>query len=341
MKSKENSLISIILPVYNGDKYLEQAINSCLEQKYKNFELIIINDASTDRSLHIAENFALKDDRIKIVNNKLNKQLPKCLNIGHVLAKGEFITWTSDDNILKPDFLFSLYKALIKNKCDIVFSNYDIIWANGKFKRTQYTGPVTKLIFGDVVGASFLYKPKVFNELKGYRHKFILVEDYDFFLRASLRFKLYHLEENLYQYRIHDTSLTGHINKQEDFKIKHEKALRQMFEEIGSVLNFKTSTSEFILKLYFNNPISIDEYLRDAKSIHNDILRFENSLKSEEDISSLYYLKEKVRNNWLLNKKEHTVKNLIKVFLNQKSLLGRNFNTNFTLKLFYLCLKFW
>ncbi|MCI5760300.1 MAG: glycosyltransferase family 2 protein, partial [Eubacterium sp.] len=94
--------ISIVMPVYNGERYLAGAIRSVLEQSYPNFELIIVNDASTDGSLKIAEVFAAKDDRIRVYTNEHNQKLPRSLNIGFSHCEGELYTWTSDDNLLLP-----------------------------------------------------------------------------------------------------------------------------------------------------------------------------------------------------------------------------------------------
>lgn len=336
----ESSLISIILPVYNGEQFMEQAIESCLNQTYKNFELIIVDDASTDNSLSIAREFKNNDDRIKIFSNEKNFSLPVSLNVGHKHAKGDFVTWTSDDNILKPDFLSSLYESIISQNCDVVYSDYDIIWADGSLKRVHTSGPLTKLIFGDIIGASFLYKMKVFDELEGYNSDLFLVEDYHFFLRASLKFKFHHLELNLYKYRIHEKSLTGKIARNTEYTAKHEKALEMMFVDISSKINLCNNTIKLILDLYFNKSISIKDYAENSQRIKYDIYLYQKALKTKENKSSIFYLEEAIRNNWFLNKREQTASNLFIILLKQKSLFGFKFNRNATIRLFLNCLKF-
>lgn len=129
---KVNPTVSIVLPVYNGEKYLQQAIRSITGQKFKDFELIVVNDNSTDNSLKIIKEFAKKDKRIKIVNNIVNKKLPGSLNEGFKIAKGKWFTWTSDDNILDPSFL-EIMLRVIKNKAvDIVYSDYRAIDEAGR-----------------------------------------------------------------------------------------------------------------------------------------------------------------------------------------------------------------
>jgi len=334
----ESSLISIILPVYNGERYLKQAIQSCLNQTYNNLELIIVDDASTDNSLTIAREFENNDDRIKIYFNEKNLSLPGSLNIGHKHAKGLFITWTSDDNILKPDFLSSLYMSLIQENCDVVFSNYDILWADGILKRQHITGPLPNLLFGNIIGASFLYKRKVFEKLSGYAENLFLVEDYHFFLRASLNFNFYHLDKNLYQYRLHQNSLTGKIQRNKKYKEKFENSLIVMFKDLE--INLKDETIQLLIDLYFKNPIKIEKFLRYRKVIKKDILNFEKSLINSNDIFALDHFYFLIRNNWIENINELTVKNLLLVILKDKKLLfSVKQNRNTTLKLILCCLS--
>ena len=80
---KIKPLISIILPVYNGETYLANSIKSCLSQSYSNIELIIVNDCSVDSTLKIVKDFIAIDSRVKVVTNNKNERLPASLNIGH------------------------------------------------------------------------------------------------------------------------------------------------------------------------------------------------------------------------------------------------------------------
>ena len=86
-----DKLVSIVLPTYNGQKYIKDAIDSVLAQSYQNWELIIVNDCSQDNTLKIINEYAQKDSRIKIINNDVNKKLPASLNIGFEAAKGDII----------------------------------------------------------------------------------------------------------------------------------------------------------------------------------------------------------------------------------------------------------
>jgi glycosyltransferase involved in cell wall biosynthesis len=149
-------LVSIILPVYNGAKYLEFAIRGVLQQTYQNFELIIVNDCSTDTTLSIAESFQKQDPRIRIVNNKINLKLPSSLNAGFDSAKGDLFTWTSDDNIHHPNFLEELLNQLKNHNADLVYSDVNIINQDGELKFHNKMGSPEELVYHNSIGASFL-----------------------------------------------------------------------------------------------------------------------------------------------------------------------------------------
>lgn len=264
MNKLTKELISIILPVYNGEKYLSQSIESCLNQTFKNFELIIVNDCSTDNTLSIANQYAQNDDRIKIINNLENKKLPASLNIGHNEAKGDFITWTSDDNFYELDALEKLLKSLLENQADIVYSNIFLIDNLGNRIREVKLLGIENLIFGNVIGSCFLYRRNVFEKNNGYNETLFLLEDYDFWLRSLLHSKYHKVDHFLYNYRKHEDSLTNQINTVSEKKVLWNENLNKMYLEFSrnfietdfdviselqtNILNYKMVEFEWIIK---------------------------------------------------------------------------------------------
>jgi glycosyltransferase involved in cell wall biosynthesis len=115
----QSNLISIILPVYNAQKTLKRAINSILNQTYINWELILINDGSTDNSISIIKN--INDKRVKKIFLKKNKGLVHCLNLGISISKGVYIARMDADDISLPERLFCQLQFLKKNK------KYDLV----------------------------------------------------------------------------------------------------------------------------------------------------------------------------------------------------------------------
>ena len=117
-------MISIILPVLNGMPLLQKSIDSILNQSYKNFQLIIINDGSTDKTSQYLN--SLSDSRI-IIYEQQNQGLPQSLNIGLKMVTGEFITWTSHDNYYHTNALEFMRDALLKNKqSDFVYGGHRV-----------------------------------------------------------------------------------------------------------------------------------------------------------------------------------------------------------------------
>ena len=128
----EKGLISVVLPVYNGADLVSLSIDSVLKQTYKNFELIIINDGSKDNTKEIIEEYAKKDSRITVINQE-NRRIPRTLSRGFSLAKGEYFTWTSADNIMPEYFLEKMMGELERNRyAGMVFGNMRLINEKGK-----------------------------------------------------------------------------------------------------------------------------------------------------------------------------------------------------------------
>lgn len=208
-------LISIILPTYNGSRYIRKSIESCLAQTFKNFELIIVNDCSTDTTPDIITEYSLKDSRVVIINNEFNKKLPLSLNTGFEKAKGKYFTWTSDDNFYAPEALEKMVNVLeSKPSVDLVYTDYYIIDENDKITGTRTFGNVYDSFFKWLgAGACFLYKREIHFANNGYNPAAFLIEDYDFFVRAFTKFNFYYLQTpDLYYYREHSASLTATQN---------------------------------------------------------------------------------------------------------------------------------
>jgi len=246
-------LVSIILPVYNGQKYLAQSIESVLFQTYKNIELIIVNDCSTDNSLKIAQEYAEKDDRIKIITNDKNQKLPMSLNIGFNSASGIYFTWTSDDNYYHKEGIERMVNYLFTNSdIDLVSCNYDVIDDDDKFlNNVNINNGSGNIIKSNNIGACFLYKKEIAEKVGQYDKDKFLVEDYDFWLRLGLIGKIGSINETLYTYRLHKNSLT--TKRMNDIFIETAKLmdeyLPQYLKKYPKLKNDKTLKKEYYSKL--------------------------------------------------------------------------------------------
>lgn len=329
-------IVSVILPVYNGENYIQKAIESILNQSFSEFELIIVNDCSTDSTIEIIDFFSQKDSRIKILNNTSNKKLPASLNIGHKKASGNFITWTSHDNILHVNHLERLIKFIIDGNFDVIYSDFEIIDENELIVKVIKTCPCENLIFENCIGASFLYKKSVFYELNGYNENLFLIEDYDFWLRASLKFNFFKLNEILYKYRIHSENLKSKIENNDFEKNQYNRVVNEMIIEFAHSLHWHEKTIDFFLKYKIENKILVSEYLSNMKIINYDFDKLKGKyLDSKIIMETLIF---KIRLEFLMNSKNHTINNIIKALLCKRELLFNKFySKKKTINLIFNC----
>ena len=231
-----NDLVSIVLPVYNGERFLSESIDSIIEQTYQNWELIIIDDCSSDSSPDIAKEYVARDSRIKYYRNEHNLKLPRSLNRGFSLAQGDYLTWTSDDNMYLPEAISRMVSAMDEQHVEFVFATCHVINENGEIVEV-WAAPQdyqTAIMKGDFVGACFLYTRNVYNTVGEYDANKFLVEDYDYWLRIFCRFKVYNITDCLYKYRWHDGSLTS-TEKQDSINSMCEKVLWDNIKDYGKI----------------------------------------------------------------------------------------------------------
>ena len=207
MENKEEfKKVSIILPTYNGEKYIRKSIDSCLDQAYNNLELIIVDDASSKEVFQIVSSYS--DKRIKYLRNEINLGLAESLNRGFADSIGQYLTWQSDDNFYDSKAIEIMAKELNLNReIGFVYSNFYQVDENGKIKRRIKTSRLKDLDMENCIGPCFLYKREVYEQVGNYNQDFSLAEDYEYWLRASRKFKFKKINDYLCYYRLHPKSL--------------------------------------------------------------------------------------------------------------------------------------
>ncbi|MBQ8623918.1 MAG: glycosyltransferase family 2 protein [Oscillospiraceae bacterium] len=126
-KLDNNPLISVVMPAYNAQKFIEEAINSVIAQTYSNWELIVIDDCSSDGTCKTAEGFAASDLRIKLIKNEVNMNVAKTRNRGFDLCSGEYVALLDSDDVWYPEKLEKQLKAALDSSADVVYCSYEII----------------------------------------------------------------------------------------------------------------------------------------------------------------------------------------------------------------------
>ena len=119
----EKPLISIIIPVYKVEKYLEKCIKSVLDQTYKNLQIILVDDGSPDNCGNICDNYAKIDNRIEVIH-KANGGLSEARNVGLKVARGEYIGFVDSDDYVSNEMFENLYNTLISNDVDVSICNF-------------------------------------------------------------------------------------------------------------------------------------------------------------------------------------------------------------------------
>jgi glycosyltransferase involved in cell wall biosynthesis len=289
-----NPKVSIIMPVYNGESYLHEAITSILSQSFTDFEFFMIDDGSDDRSWEIMRSF--DDPRIRLERNEKNMGLIATLNRGIKLAKGKYIARMDSDDVSLPDRLKMQVHFLDKNPdIGVVGTDYSMIgsdgtpWNPSKFFNVSTEPDLVEweLYFNCYVcHPSIMVRKTVYTHLSGYRDEFIHAEDYDFFLRAVSYTKISNLPHVMYKLRKHESNVTtiyGDI-QQKNADIAVQQAL---YRTLG------TSISLDIVRGFRNSSLIID--LEDAITVANLVTDLCNSLIKSKNIS--FFNRVKVRND--------------------------------------------
>lgn len=254
----QNPLISVVLPVYNCALYIEDGINSILNQTIQNFEIIIIDDYSADDTVKIIQ--SIDDSRIKLILKEENKGLIHSLNIGLKEAKGKYIARMDGDDISLPD-RFQKQLEILENNSDIKvcgcwlqrFGNsVEII----KHKEFHDEIAARLLLSCSMSMGAVMFNRENFSKFSFDENK-KHVEDYDFWARTAWSGKFYNIQEVLYYYRAHETQVSHlftKIQRNGDIGIK-------LF--LFKKLNYNTQifSDEIITKmLLLDKPIEIKEF---------------------------------------------------------------------------------
>lgn len=212
-----NPLLSIIIPVYNSERFLKECLDSVLSQSFSDFEVIVVDDGSTDSSIQIEEEYS-KDSRFVIIRQS-NAGQGAARNRALDIAKGKYITFLDSDDAMKPDFLKETLSKIEDGKYDIVVTNYDYINEQSEFlgnrsnKREYYTldgyEALLEMFYDENVHIgpwAKLYKREVFEKE---RFKSCYCEDSDILERIFKKNQsILYISDSLFRYRIRNNADT-------------------------------------------------------------------------------------------------------------------------------------
>ena len=295
-----SNIISIIVPIYKVEKYLDRCINSILNQTFKNFELILVDDGSPDRCGDICEEYAKKDKRIKVIH-KENGGLSDARNAGLDIATGKFVGFIDSDDFIHKDMYMILYDAIVKSKSDIsqckfkYFSKEDELNKNiindGKYKIYNNIDAIEGIMDNKNLNTNVwnkLYKRELFREIrfpKGKIHEDEFVT-YKVFYRAKT---VSYVNKELYYYFSNDTGIMKNLNINSKFDwIDAIEERNEFLLNIKEKRLFNKSNSHlFFYLIKFRYDIKKNNKLENKSEIYNLINRkIKYSLNAISDKSS-------------------------------------------------------
>ncbi|MWW26607.1 glycosyltransferase family 2 protein [Algibacter lectus] len=271
-----NSLVTVICSCYNHSDYIEKALNSVINQTYKNIQLIIIDDCSNDNSIEIIDKWILKNKTGLFIKNAKNFGLTKSVNSAFKNVEGTYFIDLAGDDVLLPHCIetqISIYNAYSQDKIGIVYGNAKVtdtinntsyIYYDKFFQSKKTTSPTDGFIYKEILNhsnticsVSALINTALFKKLGGYDEN-LAYEDYDLWLRVARKYSILYVDKVLVE-RIKLKTSLGNIN----FQRFNKKALQ-----------FKYSTYLIVKKTLKMN------------------------LTKEEDLASIQKINLEVKQNW-------------------------------------------
>jgi glycosyltransferase involved in cell wall biosynthesis len=288
MKVKvQHPLISIILPVYNAEKYIKLAVLSMLRQSYRNLEIIVINDCSIDSTLKILTEISKIDNRVLILNNEENLGISTSLNKGILYSKGDFIARMDADDISLQNRIMMQYKFLTRFKLDIIGSNI-LTFGNNSTKRSKYFSDKNQIKVASLFGCPMAH-PTIFAKrdvlLSNFYNADSKVEDYNLWNRLlNNGYSFGNISKPLLRYRIHQSNLSNLSNKE-----KGAKLIKDYITEIRNanlvILNEKLTSEE--IDILFLNKAMLNSFNYNINCVQEVFNRYYNNINKLYNVKSI------------------------------------------------------
>lgn len=299
-----NDLISIIIPLYNNEKYFKTCIESVMKQTYKNIEIIVINDGSTDKSFEIAKEYETMDKRIKLIN-KNNSGVSDTRNIGVDISKGKYIIFIDSDDWIELNTIEIMYNYIIKNSVDIVRCNTKRFTTSKKYIIDRIPSDILNKKIDIKQDKSILnylfdskkrincYSPLLLinrNIIPKFNTKLFCMEDVAFYIELFINANsIYFINNELYNYRYNENSSSKNYK---NVKNNIEGIIDSM-NYIINILNSKGINDDNLISNiyinYFNIIISKLDILINSKN--TDLLKKINDDLLIDVIKSVKYSK--------------------------------------------------
>ena len=318
--------ISVIMAAYNAVDYIEKSIVSILEQTFDGWELIIINDCSTDRTPEIIERYTKLDPRISLLNNPVNINQALSRNRGISEARGKYIAILDDDDIAFPSRLKIQCDFLENNpSVALVASAAEIIDKNGKIighKRSPENLDELKfriILKNPLVHSSVMYRKELMEKIGGYNNKYFNAEDYKFYSELIKQHEITSLPDVLLKYRHTPQAISIDSSSR---KIQLEQSLEVNFENINNYISLSREKTALLINVLHKNDLRISSIISSSdiykKIINSFIIKEGLNQARAEKIWRIYNSERRsVFRHYLKNKNERLVNFIEKIFFNK------------------------
>lgn len=302
---KEEFLISVIIPIYNSEKYLKRCIDSIINQTYKNIEIICINDGSTDESYNILKQYEIKDNRI-IILNKLNQGVSSARNDGIRISKGQYITFVDSDDWLELDAIENMVYLAKNKESDAIRTNYYVESSDSTSKKNEkiinrkyekkeiYNNLIEKFIAGELNCYTVLLLIKKDTLIENnifFKENILMLEDKEFYINLLLNINNIYLCDNMYTYHYYQNN-SGTTNNVNNISKKIKSIARVVTVIKKELQDKKIYTKKIMEKLFSIHACIIINYFY--------MIYKKQNMKKEEIINQIeHILKEKQVKNIL------------------------------------------
>lgn len=255
----QNIKVSIIIPCYNVEQYLEQCLNSVINQTLKDIEIIVINDGSTDGTGNIIRGYAAREPRIRVID-KPNSGYGDSMNKGFAAAKGEYIGIVESDDFAEPEMFETLYNTAAENNADVVKSNFWFYWSNPErnelheyFQKNECNSVIVPSRFDG--GSLFGRKPSIWSAI--YKRSFIEKNNISFlstpgasYQDTSFTFKVYSKAERMVC--LYDAFLHYRQDNENSSVNNADKKIEFVFKEYAEIEGFllKSGEKDYLFPIY-------------------------------------------------------------------------------------------
>lgn len=297
-------MVSVIMPCYNSASHLKEAIDSILNQRYMNFELICVDDNSTDDTYNILKEYEKNDIRVKVFKNNRSKGVSGAMNTGLDNARGKYITRMDSDDISLLERLKVQKEFLDNNKeygvCTVNFGLIDKsgnVNNNGQYKRKDAPLEWQFLWTNPIPSAPCMYRKDILNNLR-FNEAFSTAEDYEFFTQLIKNNKFYFIEDAYYLYRVSENSLfQTQFNKTIINSINVSREYYKYITGIDNLPSYYPLLTEFNVSTITLNELNFNDII---KFINNTMDYFNKYYQwSEEDLNYVNKYNEELLNNFI------------------------------------------